>query len=192
MRRWLWWPWPPQPWWWRPVARRLQPREAGQWPSVTASTPGAMPSSPSETSTCPCGDTAPPGPGTRPWPCATVPLWSSSIASGGKTYKFQMVGKNPFIKESAPSVTIGAPIVPVVFTFASGNAGGVFDPTQKPCGESLSDINLVKQSLIFTKLTYTDGGTKLGTGEYVDIFQRANFWKSSAARRRPTPTTRST
>ena len=108
---------------------------------------------------------------------ATVPLWSSSIASGGKTYKFQMVGKNPFIKESAPSVTIGAPIVPVVFTFASGNAGGVFDPTQKPCGESLSDINLVKQSPIFTKLTYTDGATKLGTGEYVDIFQRANFWK---------------
>src|ERR1700722_13422745 len=81
---------------------------------------------------------------------ATVPLWNSSIASGGKTYKFQMVGKNPFIKESAPAVTIGAPIIPVAFTFSGGNAGGVFDPSKKTCGESLSDINMVAQSPIFT------------------------------------------
>lgn len=108
---------------------------------------------------------------------ATVPLWSSSIVSGGKTYKFQMVGKNPLVKQATPSVTIKAPIIPVAFSFASGNAGGVFDPTKTVCGESLSDIKMVSQSPIFTKLTYTDGGTKLGTGQYVDIFQRANFWK---------------
>jgi hypothetical protein len=108
---------------------------------------------------------------------ATVPLWSSSIVSGGKTFKYQMVGKNPFVKQSSPSVTIGAPIIPIAFSFQSGNAGGVFNPAKAACGESLSDINLVKQSPIFTKLTYTDGGTKLGTGEYADIFQRANFWK---------------
>jgi hypothetical protein len=108
---------------------------------------------------------------------ATVPLWSDKIVTGGKTYKYEMVGKNPFVKESTPSVTIGAPIVPVAFEFASGNNGGVFDPDLAECSESLSDINLVKGSPIFTKLTYTDGGTSLGSGEYVDIFQRANFWK---------------
>jgi hypothetical protein len=108
---------------------------------------------------------------------ATVPLWMSSIASGGKTYKYQMVGKNPFVKQTTPSVTIGAPIIPVAFSFQSGNAGGNFNPAKASCGEALSDTNLVKQSPIFTKLTYTDGGTALGTGEYIDIFQRANFWK---------------
>ncbi len=108
---------------------------------------------------------------------ATVPLWSDSIVSGGKTYKYQMVGKNPFVKQSSPSVSIGAPIIPVAFSFQGGNKGGVFNPAKKACSESLSDINLVKQSPIFTKITYTDGSAKLGTGEYVDIFQRANFWK---------------
>lgn len=108
---------------------------------------------------------------------ATVPLWSGSIVSGGKTYKYQMVGKDPFVKQSSPSVTIRAPIIPVSFSFQSGNAGGVFNPAKAVCGESLSDISLVKQSPIFTNLTYADGATKLGTGEYVDIFQRANFWK---------------
>lgn len=108
---------------------------------------------------------------------ATVPLWSGSIVSGGKTYKYQMVGKNPLVHESSPSVTIGAPIIPVDFSFSSGNGGGNFNPAKASCGEGLSDSNLVKQSPIFTNLTYTDGGTKLGTGEYVDIFQRANFWK---------------
>jgi hypothetical protein len=97
--------------------------------------------------------------------------------SGGKKYKFTMVGKNPSVKESSPSVNIQAPIIPVAFSFASGNSGGVFNPSTAVCGESLSDINLVKQSPIFTTLTYTDGGTKLGTDEYVDIYQRADWWK---------------
>lgn len=108
---------------------------------------------------------------------ATVPLWSDKIVSGGKTYKYQMVGENPFVKESTPSVTIGAPIIPVVFNFASGNNGGVFNPDVAECGEGRSDIKLVQGSPIFTDLSYTDGATSLGTGEYVDIFQRANFWK---------------
>jgi hypothetical protein len=108
---------------------------------------------------------------------ATVPLWSSSIVSGGKTYKYQMVGKNPFVKQSTPSVSIGAPIIPVAFNFASGNAGGNFNPATAACGEALSDTAMVKQSPIFTKLSYTDGSTAVGTGEYTDIFQRANFWK---------------
>jgi hypothetical protein len=108
---------------------------------------------------------------------ATVPLWSSSIVSGGKTYKYQMVGKDPLVHQSVPSVTIGAPIIPITFSFQSGNAGGNFNPAKAACGEALSDTNLVKQSPIFTKLTYTDGSAKLGTGEYIDIFQRANFWK---------------
>jgi hypothetical protein len=118
---------------------------------------------------------------------ATVPLWKSSIVSGGKTYKYEMVGKDPFVKQSAPSVTIGAPIIPIAFNFASGNAGGVFNPTKAVCGEARSDINLVSQSPIFTKLTYTDGGTKLGTGEYVDIFQRANFWKYVGGSKKTNP-----
>jgi hypothetical protein len=108
---------------------------------------------------------------------ATVPLWSSSIVSGGKTFKFQMVGKNPMVKQAAPSVTIGAPIIPIAFNFLSGNAGGNFNPATASCGESLSDTNLVRGSPIFTNLTYHDGATALGTGEYIDIFQRANFWK---------------
>ena len=108
---------------------------------------------------------------------ATVPLWNDKIVSGGKTYKYEMVGPSPFVKESKPSVTIGAPIIPVVFDFDSGNKGGVFNPDAAECGESLSDIDLVKESPIFTDLAYTDGGTSLGSGEYVDIFQRANFWK---------------
>jgi hypothetical protein len=94
---------------------------------------------------------------------ATVPLWSSSIKVGSKTFKYEMVGKNPFVKQKVQSVNIKAPIVPVVFTFQGGNQGGNFNPAKASCGEKRTDTALVNQSPVFTKLNYT--------------FQRAEFWK---------------
>jgi hypothetical protein len=107
----------------------------------------------------------------------TVPLWSSSIKVGTKKFSYAMVGKNPFVKQKAPSVNITAPIVPIVFNFASGNAGGSFNPNVAKCGEKRSDVKLVNQSPVFTKLNWKSGKTAVGRAEYVDAFQRAEFWK---------------
>jgi hypothetical protein len=108
---------------------------------------------------------------------STVPSWKGTITVGSRTFSYVMVGKNPFQKQTQPKVNIPAPIIPVAFSFAGGNSGGSFNPTKPACGEALSRVTLVKQSPIFTDLSYTDGNVDLGTGEYVDVFQRANFWK---------------
>lgn len=107
----------------------------------------------------------------------TVPLWSSSIKVGKRTFRYAMVGKNPFVRHRVQSVSIPAPIIPVAFSFQSGNAGGNFNPAVAKCGEKRSDTRMVNQSPIFTKLNYKIGRTKVGRGEYVDIFQRSEFWK---------------
>jgi hypothetical protein len=84
-----------------------------------------------------------------------------------------MVGTNP----AAGSATTIVPtvIVPLIFKFSDGT---VLDPTQPACGASNSAVTSVGNSPIFQSSTFTPGGTNVGNTQYVDAFQRANFWNS--------------
>jgi len=93
------------------------------------------------------------------------------------TYDFIMVGKDPTVKQSVPETAIPALIIPVKFTFP-GNI--VFDPSKKDtCGQPHPVVDMLIKSPIFTPIPkgLTIDGTFLGKGQYVDLFQRANFWQ---------------
>jgi hypothetical protein len=107
----------------------------------------------------------------------TVPTWSSLISSLGHTYSYRMVGKKPSVHQLNPSTTVTADLIPVSLTF--DDSGVTFDPTASDptCSPAGTAKNLTAASPIFKKHAYAPGGTAVGTVQYLDAFQRENFWK---------------
>ena len=101
-------------------------------------------------------------------------MWSYSTTSGrdGKKYSGVMVGASPYTSNATTTVT--TQIIPIVFKIGTT----VFDPTKADatCDGGKSALTLFKQSPILTKSTFTLNGVNVGSGQYVDDFQRANFW----------------
>jgi hypothetical protein len=108
---------------------------------------------------------------------ATVPMWSATIKDGTSKFTYSMVGNNPLVTEKAPSTTINSFVVPIAVNFTS--AGVVFDPTKRDpvCANNLVPLTLTAQSPLFNNVSITVGGTDLGSSQYVDLFQRGNFFK---------------
>ncbi|HZT30821.1 MAG TPA: hypothetical protein VFA33_13105 [Bryobacteraceae bacterium] len=107
---------------------------------------------------------------------ATIPLWGSNIPSGGKSYRYVMVGQNPMIPLTSQTTTIPTVLIPLVLTLPGGQ---VFDPTKTDpiCTPQGSAQSLTQTSPIFQNFDYIVGGVNVGSTQYVDFFQRANFWQ---------------
>lgn len=107
----------------------------------------------------------------------TIPLWSYSIkAYDGNTYgPGYMVGRAPFA-HGHRTTTIPTYLIPVVFTFAG--TGTVFDPTRPDACAPNSDsvVNVILQSPLFQNTAFSINGVDVGTTQYLDAFQRSNFW----------------
>jgi hypothetical protein len=102
-----------------------------------------------------------------------VPLWSSTFKVGTTTFKFTMVGTNPALGSATTSVPVV--IIPVRFKFSNGN---VLSPVTNACGDTQTPIARTMNSPIFKNMTFKPGGTNVGTTQYIDAFQRANFWQT--------------
>lgn len=117
---------------------------------------------------------------------APLPLWSSTIESLGHSYKYTMVGTNPFEPQATPSSRIGVDLIPVrfIFEYALENSNQEFERKTTTydasgplpeCGINSSPEQLALESPIFQKHPYTVGGTYVGDVQYTDAFQRENF-----------------
>jgi hypothetical protein len=106
----------------------------------------------------------------------TVPMWSYSITSNrdGLPYSGVMVGRSPFF-HGARTTNISTFIIPLKIHMPDG---GVFDPTatDSTCSPSGTALNLLQNSPIILTTDFNIGGTDIGTAQYVDAFERANFW----------------
>jgi hypothetical protein len=132
-----------------------------------------------------------PSPGTSPQGLATatststVPLWTgtiSSTADGSQpatTYTYTMVGQMP--SPTAGQTVVPTVLIPVKLNFKyNPRAIYVFDPTASDSGclgsVSNTALSLSQQSPLFNDFDYILGGMDVGDTQYVDAFQRANFW----------------
>lgn len=107
---------------------------------------------------------------------ATIPMWNfSQVAYDSNTYAGQMVGRNPFARGHR-TTTIATEVVPLKITMR--DTGDVFDPSVAdscaPGGKSVDTI--VVASPIFQNVSFSMDGVNVGTTQYLDAFQRANFW----------------
>jgi len=107
----------------------------------------------------------------------TSPLttWNGSFTYSGKTYNYNMVGTAP---SAGTSTTVPVYIIPLKIVVSGGTLGGkvTFDPSHVLSNGNTVTQNTVVSPIFDSTTTYTQGGVNVGTTQYEDAFQRANFW----------------
>jgi hypothetical protein len=101
-------------------------------------------------------------------PSSTLQEWNGSFTYNNNTYPYVMVGTDPSTNTGAEITTW---IVPVKFILSDGStwdplSGGPFSPVARTAISPMFD----------STTTYTQGGVDVGTTQYDDAYQRANFW----------------
>ena len=116
----------------------------------------------------------------------TIPLWSGTATSNGGAYTYQMVGTDP--QKGGAGSQIKAVIVPIKVTFTNQSGTTVLainDPTasSSKCSPAGTPLKLTLDLPLFKSIANfkAGGSTNIGTGQYVSLFQRANFWKYVSA-----------
>jgi len=93
----------------------------------------------------------------------TVANWAGSFTTGGTTYDFTMVGSDP--SSTNTTTTVPVYIIPIKIVVA----GKTFDPKGV-------ESNVTASPIFNAGIDFTQGGTDLGNTQYIDAFQRGNFW----------------
>ncbi len=105
----------------------------------------------------------------------TVPEYTASVKVGTKNFTYTIVGKNPAIKVANPATTVNAEIVPLIMKFTNGQT---WNPTKADsCDPGASALARTQKSPVVVSQSWKFGSTSIGTGQYIDAFQRAEFWK---------------
>jgi hypothetical protein len=105
-------------------------------------------------------------------PATPLTTWNGSFVYKNKTYNYNMVGTDP---STGTSTTIPVFIIPVRLSYVTSTGTTVFSPTAKLSnGRTVLQNTLV--SPVFRNMSFTSGGVNVGTTQYLDAFQRANFW----------------
>jgi hypothetical protein len=109
---------------------------------------------------------------------ASLTQWNGSFTDlKSKTVTFTMIGTDP--SKGAVSTTIPVYIIPIKMVYPKTNGNHTFDPVKATASNGLTIVNNIIASPIFNPgVDFTQGGTDLGTTQYIDAYQRGNFWKS--------------
>ncbi|HLZ41524.1 MAG TPA: hypothetical protein VKQ11_11200 [Candidatus Sulfotelmatobacter sp.] len=105
-------------------------------------------------------------------PATPLTTWNGSFVYNNHTYSYNMVGTDP---STGSSTTIPVFLIPVKLSYVTSTGTTVFSPATKLSnGRTVAQNTLV--SPIFRTMDFTSGGTDLGVTQYIDAFQRGNFW----------------
>ena len=126
-------------------------------------------------------------------PSKTLPLWTFFVESSRdhNGYTGVMVGRDPF--HGGGSASVPTFVVPLIIkthrigtritntgTISTVPGQTIFDPTvpDNACltAPNVVPLTLVQESPILRPAIFDFGGTIVGNTQYVDAFQRANFW----------------
>jgi len=121
---------------------------------------------------------------------AGLKMWSYSIKStrtgpnNGKTFTGVMVGSSPLSTSGTTTTTVY--VVPLVVHIA----GNTFSPivADNSCLGGKIPLTVLKHSPMVLTHAFTLNGVSVGTTQYPDAFQRANFWKKVSAMAEPSTT----
>ncbi|MCU1299976.1 MAG: hypothetical protein JWQ87_260, partial [Candidatus Sulfotelmatobacter sp.] len=104
--------------------------------------------------------------------------WNGSFTDLTKRkITYTMVGTDP--SKTNTSTTIPVILVPIKMVYGATNGNTTFDPKTHivPDGKSVT-ADVVASPIFNPGVNFTQGGTNLGTTQYIDAYQRGNFWKS--------------
>ncbi len=106
---------------------------------------------------------------------SSIPTFTRSIVARGRTYRFTMVGSDPFVR-SARKVVVPMQIIPVRFEFDDGT---FFDPSlpSPACAGGGSAVSRVLNSPVVKSANYGDGNR-----QFEEEVRRLEFWTLTGAR----------
>jgi hypothetical protein len=107
-------------------------------------------------------------------PAASLQTWNGSFTYQGKNYTYNMVGTAPSGNASTAVQVFVIPLK-VVITSRRGTKT-TFDPAHVLANGKTVTNNTVTSPIFDSTTTYVQGGVNVGTTQYIDAFQRANFW----------------
>jgi hypothetical protein len=99
--------------------------------------------------------------------------WNGSFVHSGKTYRYNMVGAAP---SSNSAVYIPVYVIPVKMIVTVSGRKSTFDPEHILSNGKSVVTNTVDSPLFTSSIDYTLGTVNVGTTQYIDAFQRGNFW----------------
>ena len=102
---------------------------------------------------------------------ATLPIWTGSFLADDTSYSYTMLGSDPSLGSHATSIP--AILIPLKLVFSDKT---VLDATAPVFGQTQSSLQLTQASPLFKNVSFNPGGTNVGNTQYIDAFQRANFW----------------
>jgi hypothetical protein len=103
---------------------------------------------------------------------ASIQMFTANVHDGASTFRYSMIGKNPFVAQAQPSTTVDTTLIPIVIKFSNGDS---WDPRVIDSCDSQSALTRARNSPIFVAQPWKFGGTGVGTGQYIDAFQRGEF-----------------
>jgi|SRR5579883_3344084 len=131
------------------------------------------------------------------WGQPGVPLWVYHVRNAprdGLNHVGAMVGTNPFWDKETSRVPVvivpmiitthtvatGLDTTTLTFTTAPGDAAQNSGAPQSTCLTPPNNVpsKLIYQSPIFQKAPFSFGGVFMGNTQYIDAFQRANFYQA--------------
>jgi len=114
---------------------------------------------------------------------AQLPQWTGTFTDRtGKVVSYTMVGTDPAIENGGVATIVPVVIVPVAAVYGQDNGNKTFDPMKHKVSNGQTVVENTLNSPVFSPLIdFVQGGTDLGTTQYLDAFQRGNFWNASVA-----------
>ena len=111
-------------------------------------------------------------------PTAQLVQWNGSFTDlTNKQVNYTMVGTDP-ATSNAPT-TIPVILIPIKMVYGAANGNMTFDPKTMIVSNGKTIMQNIKASPLFkSSIDYVQGGVDLGKTQYIDAFQRGNFWSS--------------
>jgi len=110
---------------------------------------------------------------------ADMDLRLDFLSLTGDSYSATVIGSDP---ATDSTTTIPVYLIPVKI-HVGGSGGTTFSPeTLQSNGKSA--VNNTRNSPLLKDLTFDEAGTDLGDTQYIDAYQRANFWSSASTNKR--------
>ena len=99
--------------------------------------------------------------------------WKGSYTYNSTKYTYTMVGTAP---STGTSTTIKTFVIPVKVVITTGSTTTTYDPAHVLFGTTTVTTNTTTSPIFEKKTTYTQGTIDVGKTQYIDAYQRANFW----------------
>jgi hypothetical protein len=106
-------------------------------------------------------------------PATALQTWNGSFTYQGTNYSYNMVGTAP---STNSSTTIPVYIIPIKVVITKRRTKTTFDPAHVLSNGNTVTTNTIVSPIFNSSTTYVQGGVNVGTTQYIDAFQRANFW----------------